>query len=221
MSYKNFPLGRELTKQSYICILGDFGCVWRLDNEDNYWLDWLEDKNFTTLFIPGNHECYPLLRSFPTEQWRGGVIRRIRPTVMMLERGEIFNINNNTFFCFGAARSVDKVYRKEGVSWWQDEQANRQEYENGINNLEKYNFNVDYILTHCAPNYLVDKLYPYENQHDDTTNYLEKNIRQQTNFKKWMMGHYHLDRNYDNNKYNIFYQDIMELMPDGQLIKVN
>ena len=57
----------------------------------------------------------------------------------MLERGEIFNINNQTFFCFGAARSVDKIYRKEGISWWSEEQASREEYENGVNNLEKYN----------------------------------------------------------------------------------
>ena len=221
LSFKNFPLSRELDKQSYICILGDFGNVWKLDNEDNYWLDWLEERNFTTLFIPGNHESYPLLRSFSTEQWCGGIIRRIRPSVIMLERGEIFNICNHTFFCFGAARSVDKIYRKEGVSWWPEEQASREEYENGVNNLEKYNFKIDYILTHCAPNYLVDKLFPYENQHDDTTNYLEKCIRQQVDFKRWFMAHYHIDRSYDNQKYNILYNDIIEILPDNTLKVVN
>lgn len=181
----------------------------------------MEDKNFTTIFIPGNHENYHLLRTFPVEQWHGGIVRKIRPSVIMLERGEVFNINNQTFFCFGAARSVDRVYRKEGISWWPEEQASREEYENGINNLEKYNFQIDYILTHCAPNYLVDRLFPYENQHDDTSNYLEKCVRQQVTFKKWFLAHYHIDRSYDNQKYNILYNDIIELFPDNTIKVVN
>lgn len=139
----------------------------------------------------------------------------------MLERGEIFNINNQTFFCFGAARSVDKAYRKEGISWWPEEQGSREEMERGVNNLEKYNFQIDYILTHCAPNYLVDKLFPYENQHDDTTNYLEKCVRQQVEFKRWFLAHYHIDRSYDNQKYNILYNDIIELLPNNEIKVVN
>lgn len=138
----------------------------------------------------------------------------------MLERGEIFNINNQSFFCFGAARSIDKIYRKEGISWWPEEQASREEYENGVNNLEKHNFQIDYILTHCAPNYLVDKLFPYENQHDDTTNYLEKCVRQQTIFKKWFCGHYHIDRTIDD-KYYICYNDFLELLPNGEIKLIN
>ena len=77
LSYKKFPLARELDKNDYVCILGDFGCVWNLDNEDNYWLDWLESRPFTTLFLPGNHENYSLLHSFPEEQWHDGIIRSL------------------------------------------------------------------------------------------------------------------------------------------------
>ena len=221
LSYKKFPLTRELDKNDYVCILGDFGCVWNLDNEDNYWLDWLESRPFTTLFLPGNHECYPLLRSFPEEQWCGGTIRRIRPSIIMLERGEIFNIANTTFFCMGGARSVDRAYRKEGISYWPDEMPSQYEYEKAANNLGKINFNVDYILTHCAPNYLVDKLFPYENQHDELTSFLEKYVRANTTFSRWFMGHYHIDRSYDNQKYNILYNDIIELLPNGEFKVVN
>lgn len=221
LSYRNFNTARELTKDDYVCILGDFGCVWNLDNEDNYWLDWLESRPFTTLFLPGNHENYPLLRSFSESQWCGGTIRYIRPTVIMLERGEIFNINNTTFFCMGGARSVDKAYRKEGKSWWPDEMPSYEEYQRAANNLEKVNFQVDYILTHCAPNYLVDKLFPYENQHDELTNFLEKYVRANTTFRAWLMGHYHVDRSYDDQKYNILYNDIIELFPNGEFKVVN
>lgn len=161
------------------------------------------------------------MRSFPEEQWQGGTIRRIRPSVIMLERGEIFNIANTMFFCMGGARSVDRAYRKEGISYWPDEMPSQYEYKKAANNLEKVNFNVDYILTHCAPNYLVDKLFPYENQHDELTSFLEKYVRANTTFSRWFMGHYHIDRSYDNQKYNILYNDILELLPNGEFKIVN
>ena len=217
IGYKSFPIGKELDKNSYICVLGDFGCVWNLDKEDNYWLDWLNDKNFTTLFIPGNHECYPLLRSFPVEQWHGGVVRKIRPSVIMLERGETYNICNHSFFCFGAARSTDRHLRVEGRSWWPEEQATWEEYEHGVKNLIEKNNTIDYILTHCAPNYIVDKIYTFAPEYDDTTNYLEKCIRQEINFKRWFMGHYHQDRSFDDQKYNILYNDIVEILPNDEI----
>ena len=139
----------------------------------------------------------------------------------MLERGEIFNIDDKIFFCMGGARSVDRIYRKEGISYWPDEMPSQYEYEKAANNLEKVNFNVDYILTHCAPNYLVDKLFPYENQHDELTSFLEKYVRTNTTFSRWFMGHYHIDRSYDNQKYNILYNDIIELLPNGEFKVVN
>lgn len=48
-----------LTKKDYLIILGDFGLVWNNPPtpEERYWLNWLNDKNYTTLFIDGNHEC--------------------------------------------------------------------------------------------------------------------------------------------------------------------
>ena len=217
LSFKHWPLGRELSREDYVIILGDFGICWDNSVEEEWWLNWFEDRPWTTLWIDGNHQNFPLLYSYPKEKWNGGMVHVLRPHIKHLCRGEIFNINNQTFFCFGAARSVDKIYRKEGVSWWPEEQASWEEYEKGVNNLEKHNFQIDYILTHCAPNYLVDKLFPYEIQHDDTTNYLEKCIRQQVTFKKWFLAHYHIDRSYDNQKYNILYNNIIELLPDGEI----
>lgn len=52
---------------------GDFGGVWNGSPEENYWLDWLEDKPFTTLFISGNHENYDFPHSLcgsGSEVWR-------------------------------------------------------------------------------------------------------------------------------------------------------
>lgn len=62
----NFPEQKAMTKLDYVIICGDFG-IWNESNEEKYWLNWLQDKPFTTLFVDGNHENYDLLNSYPVE----------------------------------------------------------------------------------------------------------------------------------------------------------
>ena len=68
-----------------------------------------------------------------------------------LMRGQIFKIDGLKFFTFGGAYSIDKMSRAEGISWFPEEIPSREEYEEGWKNLEKEDFQVDYILTHTAP----------------------------------------------------------------------
>ena len=59
-----FPEQREMTKDDYVIICGDFGGVWVRDEEsteEKWWLDWLEERSFTTLFVDGNHENFDAL----------------------------------------------------------------------------------------------------------------------------------------------------------------
>ena len=60
-SAEAFPLGKELTKEDYVIILGDFGGIWEQsesNKNENHWLTWLDEKPWTTLFIDGNPENY-------------------------------------------------------------------------------------------------------------------------------------------------------------------
>lgn len=214
LSNKAWPQQKELTKEDYLIILGDFGLVWNenLINTERYWLQWLEEKPFTTLFIPGNHECYPRLREYPLEFWNDGFIRRIRPSVIMLERGYVFQIGGKTFFCMGGARSTDKASRVEGSTWWPEEMPSKEEYDLAATNLEKYNHNVDYIITHCGPNSIIeDKL---KLERDELTTFFENYVNKFVTFKQWFMGHYHFDCSTADHKYNLIYYDILELVND-------
>lgn len=107
---RNFPLGKTLTKDDYVIILGDFGLVWNYRGEsskEKYWLDWLDNKPWTTLFIDGNHENFDRLNTYPKEEWHGGLVQKIRPSVIHLCRGEVFNIEDRTFLAMGGASSHD------------------------------------------------------------------------------------------------------------------
>ena len=51
---ENFSIQTEMTKNDYVIICGDFGGVWTFEEEssrEKYWLDWLNTRNFTTLFV--------------------------------------------------------------------------------------------------------------------------------------------------------------------------
>lgn len=111
-SSKNFYEQKEMTNQdeNYAIVLCDFGLVWNRDGEskeEKYWLDWLEDKPFTTLFIDGNHSNFDRLYTYPVKEWHGGLVHEIRPHVLHLMRGQVFTIEDKTFFTFGGASSHD------------------------------------------------------------------------------------------------------------------
>ena len=65
-----FPEQKNLTKDDYLIILGDFGGVWDGADQDRYILKTYEKRNFTTLFIDGNHENHDLLNKYPFEEWK-------------------------------------------------------------------------------------------------------------------------------------------------------
>ena len=230
---ENFSIQNEMTKDDYVIICGDFGGVWTFEEEssrEKEVLDWLNEKNFTTLFVDGNHENFTRLYNYPVEEWHGGKVHKIRDSVLHLMRGEIFEINDKKIFTFGGAKSHDiqegilnldeeeKIYnfRKRGAnfrirdySWWDLELPTKEEMKNGIENLKKVNFKVDYIISHCCPTNVQALLSDGTYQKDYLTEYFQK-ISEKCEFKKWFFGHYH-DNKLINSKFHLLYEDIVPI----------
>lgn len=68
LSRERFPIQDQLTKDDYVIICGDFGGVWDGRWHDKRCMDDLNARNFTTLFIDGNHENFDLLDRMPVER---------------------------------------------------------------------------------------------------------------------------------------------------------
>ena len=206
----SFPEQREMSKDDYVIILGDFG-IWRDSPQQRWYLNWLEEKHFTTLFIDGNHENYDILDSYPVEEWHGGKVHFIKPSIIHLMRGQVFDIDDLKFFTFGGAAShdisdgvleiddprvkewrddPDKMYRINHISWWEREMPNQEEMDEGIKNLAEHNNKVDFILTHCTASSTAALLSHGLYKPDKLTNYLEE-IRRNVDYKRWLCGHYH------------------------------
>lgn len=230
---EKFPIQTEMTKNDYVIICGDFGGVWTFEEEssrEKYWLDWLNERNFTTLFVDGNHENFTRLYNYPIEEWHGGKVHKIRDSVLHLMRGELFDIDNKKIFTFGRASSHDiqegilnldeeeKIYeyRKRGAyfrirdySWWDLELPTEQEMQNGIKNLERVNYKVDYIITHCCPTNIQALLGSGTYKTDYLTDYLQE-ISERCEFKKWYFGHYH-DYKQINSQFVLLYENLIPL----------
>lgn len=81
LNSKLFSLGKELNKEDYVIITGDFGFIWYGNREDEYWLKWFDKKPFTTLFVDGNHENFDLLNRYNVESWSGGKIHKVSKNI--------------------------------------------------------------------------------------------------------------------------------------------
>lgn len=218
LSRRHFQEGKTLTKNDYVIICGDFGCVWggELEKSDKWWQNWLDEQPWTTLWIDGNHENHDLLQTYPVEQWHGGRIHKINNSIYHLMRGEVFTINDKTIFTFGGGYSTDRAYRKEGVSWWKGELPTHEEVNYALQSLEKYSNHVDIILTHDAPRdikeylgfYNLCDMSVYGEEYEDihsTLYFFKKNIV----FQDWYLGHYHIDKDIGN--MHILYNEIIEI----------
>ena len=215
----NFPEQKEMSYDDTIIICGDFG-IWHDNGEERYWLKWLNSKPFTTVFVDGNHENFDRLYSdeFPVVEFHGGLAHEIRPHIFHLMRGNIFEFDGKKFWCFGGASSHDisdgvldmekfasqrdfmdtikmwrfmqKEFRINHVSWWKEELPTADEMEYGISVLEKNDYTVDYVITHCCPQFLVTMM--GFTGSDVLTRYLNK-VSDSLQFDKWFYGHYHID----------------------------
>ena len=111
---ESFYEQERLTKEDVILVAGDFGGVWYGDSRDDAGLNFLDSRPFTTAFVSGNHENYDALAAYPQAEWHGGRVRTIRPSVLMLERGQVFDLGGRTFFTMGGSSGSTPRARPSG-----------------------------------------------------------------------------------------------------------
>jgi len=226
-----FPEQKEMDKSDVVEILGDFGLVWEQEESkyEKYWLDWLNDKNFTTVATLGNHENYDRIEKLPVQERFGAPVYVLRDSIYLLQSGYIYEINGKKIWNFNGARSHDindgiidgsdpnwkklakakekagkGMYRVKGLSWWEQEvEQNQEVYDRGLKTLESVDWKVDYIWTHCTASSVASMLGFYEN--DRLSEYLNE-IHDKAKFDYWFFGHYHEDKTVLPHEYCLYTQ---------------
>lgn len=216
-STDRFPEQKEMTHDDIVIVCGDFG-IWHDTNEEKYWLKWLNNKPFTTVFVDGNHENFDRLYSdeFPVVDFHGGKAHQIRKNIYHLMRGYVFDFDGKKYFAFGGARSHDisdgiidpaeyedvhllmdvvrdwtkrgKMFRINHISWWERELPTQEEMDFGMKTLEAHHFQVDYIISHCCPQEVATAM---GFRTPDILTQFFNEVAHRTRFSKWYFGHYH------------------------------
>lgn len=227
----------QLTENDYVVICGDVALLWdKRDKTLDYNLDWLSRLPFTILFVDGNHEGFTLLNEYPVEIWNGGKVHKISENIYHLMRGQVFEIQGNTFFTFGGASSHDiqggvldksdpayDILRREatikelsyrilGESFWYEELPTEDEMQEGRDNLKKVGWQVDYVISHCTSTSIQDKINSLRGtsyEKDILTEYFEE-LGQKLQYKQWYCGHYHFNSSIDE-KHTVLYEEIISL----------
>ena len=100
-------------------------------------------------------------------------------------------------------------FRINHISWWQEELPSDEEYVEALQTLERLDWKVDYIITHCAPTAIQQKINP-SFKSDKLTDFLEK-VRCRSRFHYWLFGHYHDNRIIDE-KYVLLYEQMVRIL---------
>lgn len=117
--------------------------------------------------------------------------------------GDYGYLPEDKLFWLAGAFSIDRAYRIEGVSWWNDEELSIEELGKAVNLYEE--MKPEYVLTHECPSeaaiFMLQSLIgEYFDAKKDCTNsrtaqalQLMYEIHQP---KEWVFGHYHVDKTF-------------------------
>lgn len=218
-SKDSFPEQTDMTREDFVIVCGDFG-LWHNNKTERWWFKWMEEKNFTILFVDGNHENFDRLYSdeFEVVDFHGGKAHKIRENVYHLMRGYIFDLCGKKFFAFGGASSHDiddgildrkdfqndkelvdeynrrtrrgEMLRINHVSWWKEEMPNQEEMDFGLKTLAEHDNKVDFVLSHCCPQEVASLFSHGSYKPDELTSYFNV-VANTIEFSKWFFGHYH------------------------------
>lgn len=211
---------KELTRDDVLLIAGDFGLPWSYpeSNSDIAWLKWHENKNYTTVFVDGNHENFDALVAYPEVKFAGARCHQLRPHIFHVYRGEVLQLAGHTILCMGGADSTDKAGRKEHKSWWKEERPTEEEWKRAVDNLKARQ--PDIIVTHDAPYTATQRMYGMVHPDPPKTELevmLFEIIKGHIPVTDWYFGHHHHDCDFDQDhiRFHGRYQQISEVEENG------
>lgn len=206
--FKSKNIKRRLKEGDTLIVCGDFGFVWNGSNRERSLLNKIGNLKYDVAFVDGCHENFDVLNEYEVIDWNGGKARLISGGLVQLMRGQVYMIEGKKIFTFGGGHSQDYEYRKFEF-WWPQEHPTHDEIIESINNLSRYDNNVDYIVTHEPPASLKDCLEVDIFQRLEIHAFFE-DIMKACRFEKWFFGKCHLDK-YIPMKFYAVFEDVLPM----------
>jgi len=225
-------LRKKLTKPNYDNIqyhimLGDAGWKWSKESHktDLYHLNILYERGFPIYCVFGNHENYDAIMECPlVDTGLGNDVYQVYENVFYFQRGKVYKIEGWDYLILDGGLSIDKMWRKEGISWWP------QEYWTDLQKIELMNYlkennKFEFILSHTGPNSICRNLCVgmpgmKDKFFDDTAIFFDDVLRSGIIFDTWFMGHWHQEQDwlhpYTKQRFTCLYEKVY-LIDDGNV----
>lgn len=203
---------KKLRRGDTLIVCGDFGFIWSGSAEEQRVLKSLTEKKFHICFVDGTHENFKLLNSYEVSEWKGGKVHYLGGNLYHLMRGQVFTIEDQTFFTMGGGESPDIDLRMQTNTWFKEESPSQQELLEGAANIERHGGRVNYIITHEPSARVKDFLQLKtlnKNRLSLLNTYLEE-LGNSCSYDKWYFGSMHLDKHVSSSQIAVF-QNILEV----------
>ena len=187
---------RFMKEGDTLIVCGDFGFIWDNSKREQKLIRQLGKRKYNICFIDGTHENFSLLNDYEVSTWNGGKVHKIYDNLYHLMRGQVFEIESNFIFTMGGGESPDIDIRTEENGWSKDEIPTQDELAEGIKNLEKHKWEVDYVVTHEPPTSIKGflQLKDYDNLRVTALNAYFGELSNNCKFKRWFFGSMHIDK---------------------------
>lgn len=178
----------RLKKSDALIICGDFGMIWDGSRKEKAMLKRLGRRRYSILFVEGSHENFTELEKYPTEQWCGGLTRKISGNLRQLIRGNVYEIAGKRVFAFGggkAENSNDPLQMKYEV-------PSQEELDSADKRLTECGNTVDIVVSYEPPA-TVGEFLGGEPETNTISAYLEEKKNTLT-FSQWFFGKFHRNK---------------------------
>ena len=211
----DFCLSKGLTHENMFIILGDAGLNYFGDGRDTLNKEALSKLPITFFCIHGNHERRPdTLAGYKQKEWNGDLVwyEDEYPNLLFARDGDIFTMEGTRHLVIGGAYSVDKYYRLENdLLWFADEQPSAEIKTYVEDQITKNR--IDIVLSHTCPYKYEprDAFLPMIDQStvDDSTERWLDGIEEKVDYKAWLCGHWHIEKQID--KLRFLFHDVVSL----------
>ena len=198
----------DLTKEDILVVMGDAGFIWNGGGEEKFWQNFLDEKPWTTFCVLGNHENYDRIEQLPIVDFHGGKAYKVNDSLYYAVTGEVYDFIGKKCLVVNGADSTDKIYRKEGKSWWKQERITPADTAKAMESLNKVGGVVDFVFSHTGGSEVVKTLgfdiTPSDQELDRVLN--------MATYEEHFCGHYHVDKLIGDTR--ILYDDVMMIACD-------
>ncbi len=185
----------RLKKDDVLIITGDFGFIWDNSSRELKMLKKLSKRKHKILFVDGVHENFELLKKYEDVELFGARAQKISDNIYHLCRGEIYNIENKSYFCLGGGE-VDDPFEKPDANPLHSPMPTDEALQYAVDNMQKAGRKVDIIITHEAPA-SVKRLIRRDCEINDLNIFLDT-LLHNVKYDKWYFGSLHTDRTLSN-----------------------